>query len=104
MLTIVSSISSETVIIFELPWNPRCVTIMSLNSLAFFTGILAYNSSLCYNITEKVFAIKWVGGQSQPLKWGNADDEVRFFRADYYLRVMYYRFEGMRKAAQGLQA
>ena len=57
MLISVSSISSETVIIFELPWNPRCVTIMSLNSLAFFTGILAYNSSLCYNITEKVFAI-----------------------------------------------
>ena len=40
-----------------------------------------------------------VGGQSQPLKGGNADDEVRFFRADFYLRVMYYRFESMRKAA-----
>ena len=90
--------------IFELPWNPRWVMIMALNSLAFFTGILAYSSSLCYNITEKVFAIKWVSGQSQPLKGGNADDEVRFFRADFHLRVMYYRSESMRKAAKSLQA
>ena len=32
MLISVSSISSETVIIFELPWKPRCVMIMSVNS------------------------------------------------------------------------
>lgn len=76
MLISVSSIPSETVMIFELPWNPRWVMIMALNSLAFFTGILAYSSSLCYNITEKVFAIKWVGGQSQPLKGGNADERI----------------------------
>ena len=57
MLISVSLISSETMMIFELPWKPRGVMIMSVNSLAFFTGVLAYSSSLCYNITEKVFAI-----------------------------------------------
>ena len=31
MLISVSSISSETVMIFELPWKPRWVTIMSIN-------------------------------------------------------------------------
>ena len=29
ILISVASISSETVIIFELPWKPRCVMIMS---------------------------------------------------------------------------
>ena len=43
----------------RVPLKPCWVMIMALNSLAFFTGILAYNSSLCYNITEKVFALKW---------------------------------------------
>ena len=33
MLISVSSISSETVMIFELPWKPRWVMIMSVNSL-----------------------------------------------------------------------
>ena len=39
--------------------------------------------------------------QILPLKGGNAYDEIRFFRADFYLRVMYYRSESMRKAALG---
>ena len=33
----VSSISSPTVTIFELDWNPRCVMIISENSLAIST-------------------------------------------------------------------
>ena len=34
MFTTVSSISSATVVIFELAWKPRCVTIISANSVA----------------------------------------------------------------------
>ena len=59
--------------------------------------------SVCYNFDEKVFA-NTVGGQITPLKGGDADDEIRFFRVDFHLRIVRNRSEGMRKAAHSFQA
>ena len=59
--------------------------------------------SVRYNISEKVFAMRQAA-ETQPLKGGDADDEIRFFRVDFYLRVMRNRSKGMRKAAHSFQA
>ena len=60
MLMTVSNISSPTVMIFELDWNPLCVTTMSANSLAMSTFDISSADGVSVRpsaLTDLMFAV-----------------------------------------------